>query len=50
MSFQLASAFEPLSRTHVDLFDSHDHCFVPLDREQEALKVLDTLARDSRSN
>ncbi|KAH7383625.1 ACT domain-containing protein [Cadophora sp. MPI-SDFR-AT-0126] len=27
----------------------HDHCFVPLGKEQEALKVLETLARDSRS-
>ncbi|KAG4438292.1 hypothetical protein IFR05_006227 [Cadophora sp. M221] len=25
----------------------HDHCFVPLGKEQEALKALDTLARDS---
>ncbi|KAH7330359.1 hypothetical protein BKA65DRAFT_554344 [Rhexocercosporidium sp. MPI-PUGE-AT-0058] len=26
----------------------HDHCFVPLGKEQEALKALDTLARESR--
>lgn len=26
----------------------HDHCFVPLGREKEALEVLEILARDSR--
>lgn len=33
------------ARTHTDPIGSHDHCFVPLGKEQDALKALDTLAR-----